>query len=169
MKVHSRVGSRAALSAAFLGLVALLGFGDLAAAQRPAVSRSGNDRQGPPIRRLEVTVEDLDAGQMLAPIEPKGMVVIRSGQRVRLRMTAVPANPNQSVRYPATRFTPNESQRHLRIDKVNEEVGTILVTGLRPHGAAGAVPIVYEVLEPWPMSDDLRSGRTRLPRSSNTA
>jgi hypothetical protein len=85
------------------------------------------------------------------------MVYLGVGERVRLRMTALPVN-GAGPRYPRTSFSPNQS-RYLRIDNMNQNEGTLVVTGLRPHGATGAVPIIYQVLDPWPMNEDLRSAR----------
>jgi hypothetical protein len=143
-------------AASLVVLVAMLFAAGAADAQRQTVPRP-EDARHPRITALEITVEDLDTRKMLEPIAPKGMVFLRVGQRVRLRMTALPAGPG-AVRYPSTRFTPNES-RYLRIDRNNPEVGSLLVTALRPHGPTGAVPIVYEILEPWPMPEALRSAR----------
>ncbi|HUP21769.1 MAG TPA: beta/gamma crystallin-related protein [Thermoanaerobaculia bacterium] len=153
------LSGRGAIRAATLGLTFLVGIAGAAAAQRQGVARGHDDsRGGPRIGQLQVTIEDLDTGTWLQPIAPKDVAVIRVGQRVRLRMTALPVGAGAGTRYPSTRFNPNQS-RYLRIDKLNPEVGTILVTGLQPHGATGAVPIIYEILEPWPMADELRSAR----------
>jgi hypothetical protein len=159
MKSEARhLSGRGALRAATLGLTILVGIAAAAAAQRQGVARDHDDSRGAPrIGQLQVTIEDLDTGAWLQPIAPKDVAEIRVGQRVRLRMTALPAGAG-GTRYPSTRFSPNQS-RYLRIDKVNPEVGTILVTGLQPHGATGAVPIIYEILEPWSMPDELRSAR----------
>lgn len=152
-----RLDTRTAMRAAAVGVL-LLGIAGSATAQRRGVGRGDdNPGRGPRIAALEITVEDLDTGNMLESIAPKGMVFLRVGQRARLRMVALPVG-NAAPRYPSTRFTPNDS-RYLRIEKVNQEVGTILVTALRPHGPNGAVPIIYEVLDPWPMDENLRSAR----------
>jgi hypothetical protein len=108
------------------------------------------------ITDLEITVEDIGARSTLEPIAPGGMVQIEVGQKVRLRMTAKQASGG--TRYPSTRFTPNDTER-ISVDKIDEEVGNITLTGRRLSEGGGAVPIQYEILEDWRMRDELRTGR----------
>jgi hypothetical protein len=114
------------------------------------------DAQAGAINDLQITVEDLGERKTLDSIAPGGTVKIVQGQQVRLRMTATQAGG--SARYPSTRFTPNETN-HVSVDAVNEQVGTITVTGRRVHEGGGAVPIQYQILEDWRMRDELRTGR----------
>ena len=147
----------AAGRAAFLAAALCLGVVATSSAQRPTVARDPNPQNAPSFGRLEVTIEDLDSGSLIGTIAPKDVAVINVGQRVRLRMTVVPANGGPS-RFPRTRFEPNQTN-HIRVDQNDQQTGTLIVRGLRPHGAQGAVPIIYQVLESWPMPENLRSAR----------
>jgi hypothetical protein len=93
---------------------------------------------------------------MLGSIAPKDVAVINVGQRVRLQMLLHHRNGN--VRPASTSYQPNQTN-HIRVNDIDERAGTLTVTGLRPHGPQGAVPIVYNVLEGAPVPDDLRSAR----------
>jgi hypothetical protein len=108
------------------------------------------------LARLELQVTDAGSGATLQPIQPKDVLPIEVGQQVRVRMTAVSGS---GVSYPATRFVPNPGQDFLRIVRNDSASGTLEVTGLRPHGPDGAVPIQYTVLDRVPMDDALRSAR----------
>ncbi|HUP25806.1 MAG TPA: beta/gamma crystallin-related protein [Thermoanaerobaculia bacterium] len=108
------------------------------------------------ITGLVVTVEDLGSRENIASIAPGDQVQIQAGQKVRLRMTATQARGG--TRYPSTKFIPNDTKRIL-VDATNEEVGTITLTGRQVNEAGGAVPIQYQILEDWPMRDELRKGR----------
>jgi hypothetical protein len=108
------------------------------------------------ITGLQITVEDLGSRETIVSIAPGDQVQIQPGQKVRLRMTATQASGG--ARYPSTKFIPNETNR-ISVDAINEEVGTITLTGRRVNEAGGAVPIQYQILEDWPMRDQLRTGR----------
>jgi hypothetical protein len=140
---------RAALGAALV-LAATLAASGSAAAQR------NHAADNTPFDRLEVTVQDLDTGAMLGSIAPKDVAVINVGQRVRLQMLLHHRNGN--VRPASTSYQPNQTN-HIRVNDIDERAGTLTVTGLRPHGPQGAVPIVYHVLEGAPVPGDLRSAR----------
>ena len=114
---------------------------------------------GPVISALAITVEDMGSRRELGAVSPGDTVEITVGQQVRLRMTGVPANDNRGVRYPSTRFTPPDGVRQVSIDKVNPEVGSIIVTGVSPHTGPGAVVLMYEILEPLRISQREMTGR----------
>ncbi|HVS64337.1 MAG TPA: beta/gamma crystallin-related protein [Thermoanaerobaculia bacterium] len=118
----------------------------------------GQQQDGRPQHSLEITVEDMGTGTMLASLRRGDTVVIRPGQQIRLRMTGS-AGPNAATRYPSTRFSPNQSPT-VRIDKINPEVGSIIVTGVQPNDGPGALVLEYQVTDPMPIGDDReRRGR----------
>jgi hypothetical protein len=118
----------------------------------------GQQQDARPLRSLEITVEDMGTGTMLPSLRRGDTVVIRPGQQIRLRMTGS-SGPNAPTRYPSTSFSPNQA-RTVRIDKINPEVGSIIVTGLQPNDGPGALVIEYEVNDPMPIGDDReRRGR----------
>ncbi|HVS14251.1 MAG TPA: beta/gamma crystallin-related protein [Thermoanaerobaculia bacterium] len=122
---------------------------------RPA---RGQQQDGRPVRVLEVTVEDLGTGALLPSLRRGDTVVIRPGQQVRLRMTGS-TGANTPTRYPSTLFKPHDA-RTVRIDNVNPEVGSIIVTGLQANDGPGALVIEYQVTDPMPIGDAReRTGR----------
>ncbi|HVS64357.1 MAG TPA: beta/gamma crystallin-related protein [Thermoanaerobaculia bacterium] len=121
----------------------------LPAQQRRPV-RTADDQ---PLRSLEVTVEDLSTGQILGSLDRGETIVIRPGQQIRLRMTGS-LGPNSPTRYPNTTFDPNNlDSRYVRVDKVNPEVGSIIVTGVAPNPGPGALRIHYVIGDEMPIGD----------------
>jgi hypothetical protein len=135
--------------------VALLIFAAALPAQKQRPGRGQKDN-GRPLHSLEITVEDMATGQFLQSLRRGDTVVIRPGQQVRLRMTG---NTGPNARYPSTHFTPNDS-RNVRVDKINPEVGTIIVTGMQATPGPGAFVIQYQVTDSMPIANDReRTGR----------
>ena len=123
----------------------------LPAQQRRPV-RTADDR---PLGSLEVTVEDLSTGRFLESLDRGETIVIRPGQQIRLRMTGS-VGPNSPTRYPSTTFDPNNlDSRYVRVDKVNPEVGSIIVTAIAPNPGPGALRIHYMI------GDEMRIGDPR--------
>lgn len=137
-------------------VIAALGVVDTVSAQRQRPNqraeqarpgRAQLEANGPPIERLEITVEDLGTGRFLTPIAPREVYEIEEGRRLRFRMTAIPAGRGAPTRFPATRFMPNDTHR-IRVEGINEENGTLILTTVASNDRDGAVPIDYEVISP---------------------
>lgn len=141
-------------------LATVVAIGAVLAIPALAAAQSGT------ISGLVVTVEDLGSRETIASIAPGDQVQIQAGQKVRLRMTATQAGGG--TRYPSTKFIPNDTKRIL-VDATNDEVGTITLTGRQVNEAGGAVPIQYQILEDWPMRDELRKGRVYVQVVANAS
>lgn len=138
------------------GIALLLVAGSLPA-QRGRPVRGGGQGDGRPLQSIEITVEDMGSNRFLPSLQRGDTVVIRPGQQIRLRMTGS-VGGNANPRYPSTRFDPNDS-RYVRVDRVNPDVGTIIVTGVQPNPGPGALVIEYEVYGMPVANDRLRTGR----------
>jgi hypothetical protein len=118
--------------------------------KRPVRGAAADDR---PLRFLAVTVEDMQTGTELPSLQRGQTVVIQPGQQIRLRMTGS-VGANNPTRYPATRFEPNNlDSRYVRVDKLNPEVGSIIVTGVAPNQGPGALRIHYVITDTMPIGD----------------
>lgn len=110
----------------------------------------------PPINDIRIRVWDMALEEYIQEVEPGGTVTIRPGQQVRLRMVAKQRRNARGNYFPSTRFSARDSNA-VTVDKVNPEVGAIIVTG-RERRSRNLV-IDYEILENWQIPSDLRTGR----------
>jgi hypothetical protein len=150
--------SRAPMRVFTRPLATVVAIGAMLAIPALAAAQSGT------VTGLVVTVEDLGSRETIASIAPGEQVQIQAGQKIRLRMTATQARGG--TRYPSTKVIPNDTKRIL-VDATNDEVGTITLTGRQVNEAGGAVPIQYQILEDWPMRDELRQGRVYVQVVAN--
>ncbi|REJ73202.1 MAG: hypothetical protein DWQ30_24815 [Acidobacteria bacterium] len=123
-------------------------------------TRGGGAPEGPPIVAIHATVEDMATKKEIGIVERGGHFEVQEGQQVRLRLVAEAAGDRR--RFPSTRFEVNSESRHIYVDKLNPEVGAVILTGGRPNSRGGAVPVQYEILENLNVGDDLRTGRFYL-------
>lgn len=144
--------------AAAIALVTSVLAAPLWSQRRQAVQRA----DGPPIAALEIHVEDMATGDIIATISPKDTLDVVPDQRLRLRMVGVPPGNVRSPRYPSTRFWMERDVRQVDIERTNDEVGAIIVRTLRPHQGPGAAPILFEILDPIQIDQREKTGRIYL-------
>ncbi len=147
--------NRPTLRTAVVVLSSVASLATAVAAQEPEEHRAA--RPGVQIQSIEIQVEDLATGQQLAPFGRGGQLQLLVGQRVRLRMAAIPSG-NGAARYPSARFTPNAQSRVI-VEAVNEKVGSITLEARRVDQPNEATVVFYEVLGDFPMDQQTREGR----------
>ena len=130
--------------------------GSGASAQQAAVQA-----RRPPVSELVIRVKDADTKEEIARIGRGGSIEAVVGQRLGLRMTALPGTGGRSARYPSTRFTVSEESRQVRVERTREDVGSIVLRARRPT-VSGATVIRYEILDPLDMPERWRTGRIYL-------
>ncbi|MEM9405297.1 MAG: beta/gamma crystallin-related protein [Acidobacteriota bacterium] len=145
--------------AAFLVLVATVVSAPLWSQRRQIQRGQGG---GPPIAALEIHVEDMSTGDIIAKISPKDTLEVVAGQRLRLRMVGLPAGNVRAPRYPSTRFWMERQVRQVNVERINEQVGAIIVNTVRPHTGPGAAPILFEVVDPIQIDARQKTGRVYL-------
>lgn len=130
----------------FLSL--LFGALPLAAQRRP---HSEAAAAGPAIAELHVAVQDLATKKQRGYVRPGEVLTLEVGERVRLRMVAIPEARNRAPRYPSTRFGLLAGKARVALSNIDEKVGSVDVTAVRSDnpGNEGATTLIsYEILEP---------------------
>ena len=122
---------------------------------------------GPAIASVEVRVRDLGTQEELEPLLPGGRLTLEEGQRVRLRMTAIPRAQNRGPRFPSARFALVGNTRKLQVERVNEQLGSMVLRARSPDLGRGASFVTFEVLEPLAMNDRMRAGRISIEIAPN--
>ena len=107
------------------GLALLAGLASLFAVPVPS------EAQEPRIIELRVWVQDMHTKEDREFIPPGSTLQLEVGDKVRLRIQAIPQGEYNRPRYPSARWTPAGSQQEVRFSEFDERVGTVVVEALR--------------------------------------
>lgn len=121
--------------------------------------------EGPAIAELRIAVQDLDTKEERGYVNPGEVLPLKVGDRVRLRMVAVPAERHRAPRYPSARFSTPSGQTRIALSRVLEQEGSAIVDVLSsksPGSPRAMVEIAYEVLEPLNLRPELRRGHIHV-------
>lgn len=103
------------------------------------------------VSELHVAVQDMATKKLRAPVKPGELLILSPGEKVRLRMVAVPADSNRAPRYPSTKFSLNSDKREVAISKIDDKEGSAIIEARSvTPGGKGPVLVMFEIL-----ADDL--------------
>lgn len=106
--------------------------------------------QNPAIHEIQIGVQDLDTKQKLVPLPGGGTLRMEVGDRVRLRMVALPGG-RHAPRYPNTRFWALAGTKRIALSNIDVAVGSVDVTAVSPihHGNDQATTLIaFEIEDP---------------------
>jgi hypothetical protein len=83
--------------------------------------------QEPLIDELRIWVQDMHTKEDREFLAPGSTLYLEQGDKVRLRIQAIPRERNRKPRYPRARWTPAGSQQEIRFSEFDERVGTVVV------------------------------------------
>jgi len=89
-----------------------------------AVSTPASAQEKPVIQEIRIGVQDLETKQKLEQLPGGGTLRMEVGDRVRLRMVAIPAG-KRAPRYPSTRFWALAGTKRIRLTHIDVEVGSV--------------------------------------------
>ncbi len=95
--------------------------------------------QEPLIDELRIWVQDMHTKEDREFLAPGSTLYLEQGDKVRLRIQAIPREQNRKPRYPRARWTPAGSQQEIRFSEFDERVGTVVVEarGMNPNVRSG--------------------------------
>jgi hypothetical protein len=102
--------------------------------------------QEPRIVELRVWVQDMHTKEDLDFLAPGSTLYMEPGDKVRLRIQAIPQGEYRRPRYPRARWTPAGSQQEVVFSEFDERVGTVVVEARRynPNVRSG---VRFQLLE----------------------
>lgn len=111
----------------------------------------GAEAQGnPSIAELRIAVQDLDTKENLGHVNPGEVLEMHVGERVRLRMVAVPQGRGRAPIYPSTRFSELAGSGRVDLSQVNAREGSAVLKAVstehRANNAATTL-VEYEILD----------------------
>jgi hypothetical protein len=117
-----------------------------------------------PIAELQITVQDLATKELRDPIAPGETIEVAEGDRVRLRMVAIPAQRNRAPRYPACLFETMAGVDRIRLVNVKADQGsaTIEVYPPRREGSPRTITLSYTISESLGMPPAMLQGTIRV-------
>jgi len=86
--------------------------------------------QEPVIQEIRIGVQDLDTKQKLEQLPGGGTLKMEVGDRVRLRMVAIPAGRSRAPRYPSTRFWALAGAKRIALSNIDVQTGSVDVTAV---------------------------------------
>jgi hypothetical protein len=106
--------------------------------------------QEPVIQEIRIGVQDLDTKEKLEQLPGGGTLKMKVGDRVRLRMVAIPAGRNRAPRYPSTRFWALAGAKRIALSNIDVETGSVDVTAVstvHPGNNQATTLIAFEIEE----------------------
>ncbi|MDY7095945.1 MAG: beta/gamma crystallin-related protein [Acidobacteriota bacterium] len=134
---------KAALRLSFVALFAML-----CGIATPTAEAQDNN---PAISELRIAIQDMATKEQRGYVNPGEVLTLEVGERVRLRMVAIPAGAHRAPRYPSTRFGELAGVNRVNLSKVDPREGSAILEAVstehRPNPGATTL-IEYELLEP---------------------
>lgn len=113
---------------------------------RQQAQQQQQDEHNPRIAEIRIALHDVNARKDLGIIGVNDTVVVHVGDRIRLRLVAVPQNDNRGDRYPSGRFTgPTGDRPEVTISEIKEDRGSALLEVNRRKD--GDTFFRYEILD----------------------
>lgn len=140
-----------------VGLVVALVVTTLSGLAAQSAAAQNVEQVGPPMKALEIGVQDMKTKEKLGRVSPGAVIQLEPGDRVRLRMVALPAARHRAPRYPSTRFAAVATNGRISFSEVDEAAGSVVITALEGRDS-GTATISYKLLEPVNISADLHEG-----------
>lgn len=113
------------------------------------------------VQAVQVAVTDLGTGRELGELDFGDTLVLETGQRVRLRVVAVPATRSRALRYPSASFELLSGARRVSMIDVDEIEGSAVVEGVRtddPARSDSTTLIEIELMDAPDLRDRMRKG-----------
>ncbi|MCB1056751.1 MAG: hypothetical protein KDD11_14715 [Acidobacteria bacterium] len=107
-------------------------------------------QQEPAIAELRIAIQDMATKQQRGYVNPGDTLELRVGERVRLRMVAIPAAGNRAPRYPSARFSELAGGGRIALSRVDAREGSAILEAVSTQhsGNPGATTLVrYELLD----------------------
>lgn len=117
--------------------------------------------QEPAIAELRIAIQDMNTKQERGYLNPGDTLELRVGERVRLRMVAIPAAGNRAPRYPSARFSELAGGGRIALSQIDPRQGSAVLEAVSTEhpGNPGATTLVsYELLENLNIRKGLREG-----------
>lgn len=108
----------------------------------------------PAIAELRVAVQDTQTDDPRGFVNPCGVIELREGDRVRLRMVAIPSQEHRAPRYPASQFETTADRGNIRLSKMDVKGGTVILEGV----SASSSTLAFEVTEAMTMPKAMHLG-----------
>ena len=135
---HQAIQVLALVLTAVAALAASLAFATPAPAQEPV------------IQEIRIGVQDLDTKRKLEQLPGGGTLKMEVGDRVRLRMVAIPGGRGRAPRYPSTRFWALAGAKRISLSNIDVETGSVDVTAVstvHPGNNQATTLIAFEIEE----------------------